>query len=96
MLRLVWYCCWCSVEFPNVFLEVKVATETLSTMFTRERFLGTVGMHMEGEIVGLVKSFAAQGTLVLLFTVMRQLVVLVVTLLVEALSTDFASERFHS
>ncbi len=79
-----------------MFLEVKVATEALSTVVARERFLGTVGVHMEGEIVGLVKSFAAQGAFVLLFAVMRQLVVLVVTLLVEALSTDFASERFHS
>ncbi len=79
-----------------MFLEVKVATEALSTMLARERFLGTVSVHMEGEIVGLVKSFTAQGTLVLLFAVVRQLVVLVVALLVEALSTDFASERLHS
>ncbi len=79
-----------------MFLEVKVATEALSTVVARERSLGTVGVHMEGEIVGLVKSFATQGALVLLFAVMRQLVVLVVALLVEALSTDLASEWFHS
>lgn len=83
------------VQLARVLLQIKVATEALGADVASEGLAIVVGVHVEGEIVHLVESLAAQGALVGLFAAVGQFVVLVVALLVEALSTGLAYEWFH-
>ena len=51
-------------------------------------------VHVERQIVDLMKRLIAYGTFVLFFSGMRQFVVLIIALLVESLSTDFTVPGF--
>lgn len=66
------------VQFPDVFLQVKVTAEALAAGGAGERLLVVVRVHVEGEVVDLVKGLAADGALELLLAAVGQLVVLVV------------------
>ena len=59
-------------------LEVKVPAEALGADGARERLLVVVGVHVEGEVVHLVKRLVADRTLILFLRAVGQLVVLVV------------------
>ncbi len=71
-------------------LQVEVPAEALHTEGTREGLLVAVGVHVELEVVGVVERLWALRTFVALLAAVRQLVVLVVPILMEALATDLA------
>ena len=71
-----------------MFLEVKVAAEALAAERTGEWLLVVVGVHVEGEVIHLVEGLVTYTTAVLLLGAVRQFVVLVVALLVEALAAE--------
>ena len=81
------------VKLAHVFLQVEVSAESLSAQVARERLLLGVCVHVERQVVDLVKRLVADRALVLLVGRVRQLVVLVVALLVEALAATLAHER---
>lgn len=62
-----------------MFLQVKVPAEALATGWAGEGFLIIVGVHVEGEVVHLMKCLAADGALELLLATVCQLVVFVVS-----------------
>lgn len=78
------------MKLARVLLEVKVPAEPLAAHLARVRFLVIVRVHVEGQVVDLVKSFVADGALVGLLTRVREPVVLVVPFLVETLAAVFA------
>lgn len=82
------------MQLPHVLLEVKVSAKALATDLTGERLLVIVRMHVEGQIVDLMKRFVADVALVRFLTAVRELVILVVTLLVKALTAELADKRF--
>lgn len=82
------------MQFSHVFLQVKIATESFATQATCERLCFIVGVHVEREIVDLVKRLATNVTFVLFLIAVGELVVLVVSFLVEALIAVFAHIRF--
>ena len=67
------------MQLPDVFLQVKVPAEALSTGGAGEGLLVVVRVHVEGQVVHLVEGLVADGALVLLLPAVRQLVVLVVS-----------------
>ncbi len=69
-------------------LQVEVPAEALHTEGTRVGLLVAVGVHVE--VVGVVERLRALRTFVTLLAAVRQLVVLVVPILMEALATDLA------
>lgn len=79
-----------------MFLKIEVATESLSTARASEWLAFVVRMHVEGEVVDLVEGLVADGTPELLLLRVRQLMVLVVSLLVESLAALFAGEGFET
>lgn len=84
------------MQFSNMLLQIKVSTEAFPTGYTSKRLLIVVSMHMKSQIINLMKGFVANCTFILLFAAVRQFVILVVSLLVKALSTEFACEWFVS
>ena len=84
------------MKFSHVFLQIKVSTKPFAAYLTRERLLIIVGVHMKGEIVDLVKSFATDMTLEWLYSSVSETVVLIVAFLVETFPADVADERFVS
>lgn len=82
------------MQFSHVFLQVEVPAESLSADLAREWLLVVVGVHVEREIVNLVERLVANVALVRLFAAVRQLVILVVSLLMEPLPAILAHERF--
>ena len=84
------------MKFPDVFFQVKVPAESLSARFAGERFGIVVCVHVEGQIVDLMESFAAYVAFVRLFSCVSQAMVLVVTFLVEAFAADITDEGFVS
>lgn len=83
------------MQLPHVFLEVKVSAKALAADLAGERLLVVVRMHMEGQIVNLMKRFVANVALVRFLAAMRELVVLVVTFLMEALAAELADKRLE-
>lgn len=84
------------VQFPHVLLEVEVAAKAFTADAAGERLLLVMCVHVEGEVVDLVEGLVAHDTLVGLFHAVRQLVILVVALLVEALAAELADERLET
>ncbi len=68
------------VQFPNVFLKIKVPAETLAACRTGERLLVVVRVHVKCEVVHLVEGFVADIALELFFSAVGQFVVFVVAL----------------
>lgn len=56
------------MQLANVLFEVEVATKALRADTTRVGFFLIVGMHVEGQVVHLMKCFVTYATLVLLLT----------------------------
>jgi len=83
------------MQFPHVFLEVKVSTKAFATDLAGEWFLVIVCVHMECQIIDLMKRFIAYVALVRFLAAMCELVVLIVTLLMKTLATKFANKRFE-
>ena len=42
------------MQFPDMFLQVKIPAKAFSTDLTNKRLLLIVGVHMEGQIVHLI------------------------------------------
>lgn len=82
------------MQFPDVLLQVEVAAKTLATSGAGEGLLVIVCVHVESQVVDLVEGLVADRALVLLFPAMCQLVVLVVSFLVEAFPAELADKRF--
>lgn len=82
------------MQLSHVLLKVEVTAESFGADFAREGLLIVVGVHVKGKIVNLMKCFVADGAFVGLISAVRQLVVFVVSLLMEALSTVLANVRF--
>lgn len=74
-------------------LKIKVPTETFATNMACIRLLVIVGVHMKGQVVHLVEGFRTYITFVLLFCAVGQLVVLVVSFLMEAFAAELAHVR---
>lgn len=66
------------MQLSHVFLEVEIATKSFGADPAGVRFLVIVGVHVKRKVVDLMKCFVADLALVLLFSRMRQPVVLVV------------------
>lgn len=77
-------------------LEVEVSAKALAADLAGEWLFVVVGVHVEGEVVDLVEGFRAHSTLISFFTAVRELVILVIALLVEALAAVFADEGLIS
>lgn len=82
------------MQLSNMLFQVEISTEPFRAVLTNIGFLVGMGVHMECEVVDLVECFRANGAFELLFDVVGQFVVLVVTLLVEPFATDFTLVRF--
>jgi hypothetical protein len=82
------------MELPLVLLQIKVPTESLPARLAGVRFPFCVGVHVEGQIVDLVEGLVADFAFEGLVPTVRQLVILVVALLVEAFPAVLADERF--
>lgn len=77
-------------------LEVEVSAKALAADLAGEWLFIVVGVHVEGEVVDLVEGFRAHCTLISFFTAVRELVILVIALLMEALAAVFADEGLIS
>lgn len=66
------------MQLPDMFLQIKVPAETFTTSGTGKGLLVIVRVHVEGEVVDLMKCLAADGTFKLFFPTVGQLVILVV------------------
>lgn len=84
------------MQFPDVFLQVKVPAEALAAGGAGEGLLVVVRVHVEGQVVDLVERLAADGALELLLPAVRQLVVLVVPFLVKAFAAELTHEGLVS
>jgi len=80
------------VQLPHVLLEVKVPAKTLAADLAGEGFFVVVRVHVEGQIVDLVKRLVTDVALVCLFAAVRELVILVVTLLVKTFAAELADK----
>lgn len=81
------------VDLPQVLLQVEVSAEALGAVLTREGLARVVRVHVKGQIVGMVERLMADLTLVTLLAAVRQLMVLVVAVLVEALAAILTHVR---
>lgn len=82
------------VQFSHMFLEIEVPTETFCTNFAGEWLFVVVCVHMEGEIVHLVKGLVADVALVSLVATVCQFMVFIIAFLVESFATEFANKWF--
>lgn len=82
------------MQLPDVLLQVEVAAEAFATSGAGEGLLVVVCVHVEGQVVDLVEGLIADGALVLFLPAVRQLVVLVVSFLVEAFPAELAHKWF--
>lgn len=76
-----------------MFLQIEVATESLRAYFALERLLVIVRVHVECQIVDLMKRLVTNLTFVRLLARVRQFVILVIPLLMEALAAELADVR---
>lgn len=81
------------VQLSHVLLEIEISTEAFVADGALERFLFSMRMHVEFQIVDLMKCFIAHGAFVLLFAAMSETMVLVIALLVESFAAKLADER---
>lgn len=81
------------VELSHVLLQIKVAAESLRAYFALERLLVIVRVHMECQIVDLMKRLVTNLTFIRLLARVRQFVILVIPLLMEALAAELADVR---
>jgi hypothetical protein len=72
--------------------KVEIPAKAFGTYATRKRFPFVVGVHVEGKVVNLMKSFVAYVAFVSLFSAMGQSVVLVIPFLMESFPAEFADE----
>lgn len=77
-------------------LEVEVSAKALAADLAGEWLFVVMGVHVESEVVDLVEGFRAHRTLISFFTAVRELVILVIALLMEALAAVFADEGLIS
>ena len=59
------------MNFSDVFLQVEISAESFLADGASIRFVVVVSVHVESEIINLVKSFVANVTLVSFFTRVR-------------------------
>lgn len=59
------------MNFSDVFLQVEISAESFLADGASIRFVVVVSVHVESEIINLVKSFVANMTLVSFFTRVR-------------------------
>ena len=89
------YCC-CqlvfSVHLSHVFLEVKVATESLATQLASIWLIFIVCMHVKCKVIHLMECLGTDVTLERLFSCMRQPMIFVVSFLVETLPAYLTSK----
>lgn len=78
-----------------MFLEIKVTAESSAALCTDKGFLSSMGVHVEGQIVGLVEALPTEGTFVFSLGAVCQFMVFVVALLVKTLAADLTGIRFH-
>ena len=55
-----------------------------------------MNMHMESQVVGMMEGFGADWAFVSFFSTMSKLMILVITVLMEALTTIFANIRLET
>lgn len=84
------------MQFAHMFLQVEVPAESFAAGGAGKGFLVVVGVHVEGQVVDLMKCLVTDIALELLLPAVSKLVVLVITFLVEALATKFTDERLVS
>ena len=82
------------MKFSDVFLQIKISTETLTTRVTSKRLFIIVSVHVKCEVVHLMKRPSTDMTLERFNARVCQAMVLVVPFLVESFSTDIANEWF--
>lgn len=75
-------------------LQVEIPTKPFPTRFAGEGLLVVVRVHVKGQVVDLVERFITDDTLERLFPAVGQLVILIVSLLVETFPAVFANEGF--
>lgn len=80
------------MKLPRMFLEIEVPTETFSAYAASERLPLIVCVHVERQVVYLVKRFVANIALVSFFSTVSESMVLVVTFLMEPFPTELANE----
>lgn len=80
------------MQLPRVLLQIEIPTETFRTDAAGERLALVVGVHVEGQVIDLMERLVADATLIRFLPAVRQPVVLVVPLLMEPFSTEFADE----
>lgn len=67
------------MQFTHMFLQVEVPAESFATGGAGEGFLVVVGVHVEGQVVDLMKCLVTDIALELLLPAVSELVVLVIT-----------------
>lgn len=76
-------------------LEVKVSAKALATDLAGEWLLVVVRMHVEGQIVNLVKRLITDAALVRFLATVCELVILIVALLMKTLAAELADKRLE-
>lgn len=82
------------MKFPHMLLKIKVPAEPLTTNLAREGLLVIVRMHVERQIVDLMKRLVTNVALVGLLPTVGQLMVFVITLLMKTLPTKLTHKWF--
>lgn len=82
------------MQLPRMLFEIKIPAEPFSTNIASKRLSFVVGVHMESQIVDLVKRFIADAAFVCLFTTMSQSMVLVISFLVKSFAAELANKWF--
>jgi len=81
------------VKLPDVLFQIKVPAKSFPAKMALERFLVVMRVHVERQVVDLVECLVAHVALVGFFPRVGELVVLVVSFLVEAFPTKLAHPR---
>ena len=80
------------MQFPHVLLQIEIPAKSFGTYLACVRLLFVVRVHVKRQIVHLVECFVANVAFERFLAGMRQFVILVVALLVEALAAILADE----
>lgn len=72
-------------------LQIEVPAEALCADFALKRFLVVVRVHVECQIIDLMERLVTYLAFVRLLSAMRQLVILIIPFLMEALPAELAN-----
>ncbi|CAL4121134.1 unnamed protein product, partial [Meganyctiphanes norvegica] len=84
----------CVMQLTHMLLQVKIPAKAFATYCTLKWLLVIVCVHMECQIINLMEGLITDMTFVCLLARVCEFVVLVVTLLVEALAAEFTHIGF--